>query len=361
MVIINQIGKLLVEAPTGVWEKIIMAFNSNIANYALAIICMTLVIKLVLFPFDFLNRKFTRKSTKMQAEIQPEIDVLKKKYGNNQKELNAKTMEVYKKHNYNVGGTCLVTLITMVLTMVVFFTLFAGLNKMSSYKVAQQYEDLRLAYYGVEKVEDIASVDISTLNEEEARARVLEEYKAKKVKVRLRAIGKKGIEFFNFQGIDILEGYRGVSSMPTYEKAQSIIDEAIKDFNSGATDKIIMVHNGYKNMISQEIRIKDIVPVQMPLDMANTEKFDSLMEVEPSNEDDTIIGELLKKYLEYGMYYSLIDSLAAEHCSRMQAMDNASKNAKAKVKELDLAYNKARQGNITTELIEIISGVESMK
>ena len=91
MVIINQIGKLLVEAPTGVWEKIIMAFNSNIANYALAIICMTLVIKLILFPFDFLNRKFTRKSTKMQAEIQPEIDVLKKKYGNNQKELNAKT------------------------------------------------------------------------------------------------------------------------------------------------------------------------------------------------------------------------------------------------------------------------------
>lgn len=180
MVIINQIGKLLVEAPTGVWEKIIMAFNSNIANYALAIICLTLVIKLVLFPFDFLNRKFTRKSTKMQAEIQPEIDVLKKKYGNNQKELNAKTMEVYKKHNYNVGGTCLVTLITMVLTMVVFFTLFAGLNKMSSYKVAQQYEDLRLAYYGVEKVEDIASVDLSTLNEEEARARVLEEYKAKK-------------------------------------------------------------------------------------------------------------------------------------------------------------------------------------
>lgn len=175
MVIINQIGRLLVEAPTGVWEKIIMAFNSNIANYALAIICLTLVIKLVLFPFDFLNRKFTRKSTKIQAEIQPELDVLKKKYTNNQKELNAKTMEVYKKHNYNVGGTCLVTLLTMVLTMVVFFTLFAGLNKMSSYKVAQQYEDLRLAYYGVESVEEIPA-DFSVSNEEEARARVLEEY-----------------------------------------------------------------------------------------------------------------------------------------------------------------------------------------
>lgn len=176
MVVMNQIGRLLVEAPTGVWEKIIMAFNSNIANYALAIVCLTLVIKLVLFPFDFLNRRSTRKSTKMQAIIQPEIDVLKKKYANNQKELNEKTLEVYKKHNYNVGGTCLVTLISMVLTMVVFFTLFAGLNKMSSYKVAQQYEDLRLAYYNVETVEDIETIDLSTINEEDARQRVLEKY-----------------------------------------------------------------------------------------------------------------------------------------------------------------------------------------
>lgn len=191
--------------------------------------------------------------------------------------------------------------------------------------------------------------------------KLIEEYKAKKVKVRLRAIGKKGIEFFNFQGLDILESYRGVSSAPTYEKAKSIIEDAVKDFNSGVTDKVIMVHNGYKNMISQEIKIQDIVPVQMPKHTEEEEKFDSLMEVEPDGENDLIIGELMQKYLEYGMYYSLIDSLAAEHCSRMQAMDNATNNAKEKVKELDLAYNKARQGNITTELIEIISGVESMK
>lgn len=191
--------------------------------------------------------------------------------------------------------------------------------------------------------------------------KLIEEYKAKKVKVRLRAIGKKGIEFFNFQGVDILESYRGVSSAPTYEKAKNIIEEAIKDFNQGATDKVIMVHNGYKNMISQEIRIQDIVPVSLPKNTEEEDKFDSLMDVEPENEDDTIIGELMSKYLEYGMYYALIDSLAAEHCSRMQAMDNASKNAKAKVRELDLEYNKARQGSITTELIEIISGVESMK
>ncbi|ANE36418.1 ATP synthase, F1 complex, gamma subunit [Campylobacter iguaniorum] len=188
---------------------------------------------------------------------------------------------------------------------------------------------------------------------------MIEEYKSKKIKVRLRAVGKKGIEFFNFQGIEILESYRGVSSAPTYEKAQQVISDAINDFVSGATDKVILVHNGYKNMISQEIRVNDIVPVDVP-SIDNVGISSSLIEIEPEN-DEKILDELMKKYFEYSMYYALVDSLAAEHSARMQAMDNATNNAKARVKELQLAYNKARQESITTELIEIISGVESMK
>ena len=73
------------------------------------------------------------------------------------------------------------------------------------------------------------------------------------------------------------------------------------------------------------------------------------------------LDALVKRYVEYTMYYSLIDSLAAEHSARMQAMDAATTNAKEMVKELTVKYNKARQESITTELIEIISGVESMK
>ncbi|HIP62405.1 MAG TPA: F0F1 ATP synthase subunit gamma, partial [Sulfurovum sp.] len=70
---------------------------------------------------------------------------------------------------------------------------------------------------------------------------------------------------------------------------------------------------------------------------------------------------LVRRYLEYTMYYALIDSLAAEHSSRMQAMESATNNARDMVKTLSIKYNKARQESITTELIEIISGVESMK
>jgi len=187
---------------------------------------------------------------------------------------------------------------------------------------------------------------------------MISEFKAKKIKIRLRAVGKKGIEFFNFQGIDLLEKYVGVSSSPTYEKAQGIIKDAIDDFISGVTDKVILVHNGYNNMISQQIRINDIVPVEPPK-LVEVET-NSLMEFEPSD-DGKILNELLRKYFEYSMYYALVDSLAAEHSARMQAMDNATNNAKERVGQLKLSYNKARQESITTELIEIISGVESMK
>lgn len=188
---------------------------------------------------------------------------------------------------------------------------------------------------------------------------LINDFSAKNIKVRLRAVGKKGMEFFNFQGMEILKSYLGTSSSPSYEKASQIIKDAIDDFNSGATDRVILVHNGYKNMISQEIKINDIVPVEPPQSIGV--ESNSMMEFEPSDDDTKILEELLQKYFEYSAYFALIDSLAAEHSARMQAMDNATNNAKERVRELNLAYNKARQESITTELIEIISGVESMK
>ncbi len=190
---------------------------------------------------------------------------------------------------------------------------------------------------------------------------IMEEYKQKKVGVRLRAVGRKGIDFFNFQGIELLKEFKSVSSAPTYKKAQEIIGDAIDDFSKGVTDEVILVHNGYLNMISQELKINNIVPID-PIEHEAKEKenLKSMMVLEPE-EDEKILDELLKKYFEYNMYFALIDSLAAEHSARMQAMDNATNNAKDRVESLNIAYNKARQESITTELIEIISGVESMK
>ena len=191
---------------------------------------------------------------------------------------------------------------------------------------------------------------------------LIEELKAKKIKVRLRAVGKKGIEYFDFQGIELLERYIGVSSSPSSEKANEIVQAAVKDFNEGKTDEVILIHNGYLNMISQEMRVNTLVPIGEPAISEDALKTSTLeVEVESPEDEETLMLNLIQSYLSYSMYYALIDALAAEHCSRMNAMENATNNAKERVSQLNLAYNKARQGSITTELIEIISGVESMK
>jgi len=188
---------------------------------------------------------------------------------------------------------------------------------------------------------------------------LLEKYAAENVKVRLRAIGKKGISYFKFNNIEMIQEVTDLSAAPTYARAAALINEVVEEYINGATDKIIIVHNGYVNMITQEVREEQAVPVdasELSVDAVSS----SELELEP-DDDDTLLEALVKRYLEYVMYYALIDSLAAEHSARMQAMESATNNAKEMVDKLSIQYNKARQEAITTELIEIISGVESMK
>ncbi|HHO65883.1 MAG TPA: F0F1 ATP synthase subunit gamma [Epsilonproteobacteria bacterium] len=190
-------------------------------------------------------------------------------------------------------------------------------------------------------------------------SQLIAEYKAQNVKVRLRAVGRKGIDYFKFNNVELNNEVIGLSAAPDFSQAAEFISEVSAGYVNGETDKIILVHNGYVNMITQEIREDQVLPVDpstLELNMTST----SELEVEP-DDDDTLLDALVKRYVEYTMYYALIDSLAAEHSARMQAMDAATKNAKEMVKELNVKYNKARQEAITTELIEIISGMESMK
>jgi len=109
--------------------------------------------------------------------------------------------------------------------------------------------------------------------------------------------------------------------------------------------------------ITQELKMTNLVPIDTI--EVDESKVTSMMEIE-ADDEEKVLEELVRKYIEYNMYYALIDSLAAEHSARMQAMDNATNNAKERVEQLTIAYNKARQEAITTELIEIISGMEAL-
>ncbi|MCH5322375.1 MAG: F0F1 ATP synthase subunit gamma [Helicobacter sp.] len=188
--------------------------------------------------------------------------------------------------------------------------------------------------------------------------RIVAEYKTQKIKVRLRVIGKKAIEYFKFNEIEILDSAIGLSATPDYSRAADFVNKAVEDYLKGATSKVILVHNGFKNMISQEMKVSQLLPIE-GIEIPN--ECASILEVEPNEQENEILNQLASKYVEFSMYYALVDSLAAEHSARMQAMDAATNNAGELARTLTIAYNKARQEAITTELVEINTGVESMK
>lgn len=188
--------------------------------------------------------------------------------------------------------------------------------------------------------------------------RIITEHKAKNMKVRLRVVGKKAIEYYKFNEIEVLDSVVGLSATPDYTQAADFINKAVSDYLQGITSKIILVHNGFKNMISQEMKVSQLLPIES---IEASQEQNSILEIEPSEQEKEVLNQLAKKYIEFSMYYALVDSLAAEHSARMQAMDAATNNAGELAKSLTVAYNKARQEAITTELVEINTGVESMK
>ena len=190
--------------------------------------------------------------------------------------------------------------------------------------------------------------------------KLLREYKEQNVKVRLRGIGKKGIEYFNYNEVEMLDTVVDLSSKPDKARSDEFIETSIIDFQEGKIDGLYIVYNGYKNMITQELHMNQVLPINSDEFECKDVQKNSTIEVEAQDEEK-MLNSLVSKYVSYNMYYSLIDSVAAEHSARMQAMDTATNNAKEMVKSLNVEFNKARQAAITTELIEIISGVESMK
>ena len=185
----------------------------------------------------------------------------------------------------------------------------------------------------------------------------INELKTKDVKVRLKVIGRKAIEFFKFKEIEMYDAIEGLSSAPNYEKASEVIDKSYQDFVNEEIDNIILIYNGYVNKLTQQVHIKELLPLNVEIN----ENSNEYLEVEPADDYETILESLVKKYLEYTMYYTLLDSLAGEHSARMQAMDAATNNAQEMVRQLTLQFNKARQEAVTKELIEIVTAIEAMK
>ena len=182
-------------------------------------------------------------------------------------------------------------------------------------------------------------------------------------KVQLMPVGKKSRDFFNRVMKDqIIESFVDLNLSSTgYESALNISNKLQELYFDGKFDKCILVFNKFKSAISQEVTQQQLIP----LDVSNSEKEEekenssnAIYDYEP--DEETILKDLLPKNVSIQIFKVLLESDAGEQGARMAAMDNATRNAGEMIDSLTLKYNRTRQAFITKELIEIISGAESI-
>jgi len=143
----------------------------------------------------------------------------------------------------------------------------------------------------------------------------------------------------------------------SFKEAELIGDEVIKLFKQGEFDRCILFYNNFKNVITQIPQAQQIIPVENKF-TETKEQISSPYEFEP--DEDEILEDLLPKNISTQIFKAFLENAASEQGSRMTAMDNATRNAGELVDKLTINYNRSRQASITKELIEIISGAESL-
>lgn len=172
-------------------------------------------------------------------------------------------------------------------------------------------------------------------------------------------IGKKGRDLLKNE-VNLGKFYSFNKQDPSYHEIQEISKELGSLFGSGEFGKIYVAYNSFKSAISFETTIKQVLPMSMDLEVKEELKknypFDFKYEPAPSEILDALIPEAYTS----SIYTALLDAAASEHGARMSSMDSASKNCKEAIRNVTLKMNKMRQAKITTELIEIISGAESL-
>ncbi|MBQ8468172.1 MAG: YidC/Oxa1 family membrane protein insertase [Clostridia bacterium] len=138
---------LAVAEPSGMWANLINWVHSWVGGgYGWTILVLIILLKLVLSPLDYLIKHSSKKTALVQQKLAPQMAKLQKKYGDNRQMIQTQQQALYKREGYNVWGSCVVMLINLVLTMVIFFTLFSGLRSLSSYQAINQYDALHNTY-----------------------------------------------------------------------------------------------------------------------------------------------------------------------------------------------------------------------
>jgi F-type H+-transporting ATPase subunit gamma len=188
--------------------------------------------------------------------------------------------------------------------------------------------------------------------------------------VSFSASGRRGVSSLTFRGREVAGAYTGFTERPAYADAREIAQDLMSAYVDGNVDRVEIFYNGYISPLVQEVRRETLLPLQEATIFEGAEDEDedddqdggsghhALVEYEPGPEE--ILERLIPDYVEISVYRALLESTASELGARMTAMRNASENAGEVIDDLTLEMNRARQAEITQEIMEVVAGAEAL-
>jgi F-type H+-transporting ATPase subunit gamma len=196
------------------------------------------------------------------------------------------------------------------------------------------------------------------------RAFALErELRREDVEVKWLAAGRRGRSSLTFRGYELAQAWQGFSERPEYSDAQAIARRAAELYANEEVDQVVVIYNHFKSALVQTVTVQDLLPIPEKVVEASEEdaeqaalRGDFIYEPEP----EQILERLLPVYVETELYRALLESAASEQGARMTAMRNASSNAGELIETLTLAMNRARQAEITQEILEVVAGADAL-
>jgi F-type H+-transporting ATPase subunit gamma len=199
-----------------------------------------------------------------------------------------------------------------------------------------------------------------------AGLRTASEYESDGRDVTFYASGRRGVSSLTFRGREVAGSYTGFTERPAYADARDIAADLMAAYVDGKVDRVDILYNGYVSPLVQEVRRETLLPLQEATILESSDDEDdeeetghhALVEYEPGPEE--ILERLIPDYVEISLYRALLESTASEHGARMTAMRNASQNAGEVIDDLTLEMNRARQAEITQEIMEVVAGAEAL-
>jgi F-type H+-transporting ATPase subunit gamma len=200
-----------------------------------------------------------------------------------------------------------------------------------------------------------------------AAERLWREKEAAGAEVRIATIGRKGRDFFVRRKAPILHVFEGIWDNPDIATVRTVARKLLPAFLAEEVDSIYLVYNEFKSAMSQRVVSEPLLPLTLPeaasesAESAEPPSWESHREYLFEPDQGALLERLVPMYIEATLARALLESMASELGARMTAMDSATKNAAEMISKLTLAYNRARQAAITTELMEIIGGAEALR